>query len=69
MIDEIEEAVVAGAIAALRRRAARQRQRAADGTVQAARRAIVRTGEAVIALRLADAIDAAANDVSREVTR
>ena len=64
MIDEIEEAVVAGAVRALRRRAARQRQRAADGTVQGARRAIVRTGEAAIALRIAEAFEAAAVELA-----
>jgi hypothetical protein len=63
MIDEIEEAVVAGAIAALRRRAARQRH-AADGTVQGARRVIVRTGEAAIALRIAEALEAAAVELA-----
>jgi hypothetical protein len=64
MIDEIEEAVVAGAIAALRRRAARQRQHAADGTVQGARRVIVRTGEAAVALRIAEALEAAAVELA-----
>ena len=67
MIDEIEEAVVAGAVLALRRRAQRQRAIADSWTVHGARGVIVRSGEAVIALRLAAALDQAAHELEAEV--
>jgi hypothetical protein len=49
MIDELEAAAISGAVAALRRRAERQRQIAdRDGPG---------SGEAIVALRLAGALD------------
>ena len=65
--DPIEEAVVAGAVAALRRRAARQAKIAESWTARGARGAIVRSGEAAIALRIADALDQAAAELEAEV--
>lgn len=57
MTDTIEAAIIAGAARVLRRRAAIQRQRAADGTVPAGENfpgVMIRSGEAVIADRLAN---------------
>jgi|HubBroStandDraft_1064217.scaffolds.fasta_scaffold2868039_1 hypothetical protein len=65
--DPFADAVCAGAIAVLRRRAQRQRAIADSWTVHGARGVIVRSGEAVIALRLAAALDQAAHELEAEV--
>jgi hypothetical protein len=57
-----ESDVVAGAIAALRRRAARQRQIARDGTALGERGVVVRKGEAAIAERLAGVLSQLADE-------
>ena len=53
MGDPIEFAFLAGAITALRRRAARQVRIAADGTTSGSRNAVIRQGESAVALRVA----------------
>jgi hypothetical protein len=67
--DEIETAVCAGAIAALRRRAARQRKRAADWTIVGANGVRIVAGEGRIADRIADALDQAADEFEAEAPR
>jgi hypothetical protein len=67
--DPFENAVCAGAVAALRRRAKRQRAIADSWTVHGARGVIVRSGEAAIALRIADALDQAADAIEAEAPR
>jgi hypothetical protein len=67
MVDAIEEAIVAGAIAALRRRADRQTAIAKSWTAHGERGAIIRQGETAIALRIAEALGQAANDLEAEV--
>jgi hypothetical protein len=63
MADALEADIVAGAVAALRRRAARQRKRAADWTTTTETGVRIVAGEGVIALRLAEALDQAANEI------
>jgi hypothetical protein len=65
MIDEIEEAVVAGAVLALRRRAQRQRAIAQSWTTHGARGVTVRSGEAVIADLLAAALTEIADELEQ----
>ena len=65
-MDEIEAAIRAGAATALRRRAARQRQRAADWTVTSANGVRIVAGEGRIAERIAEALEQAANELDRE---
>jgi hypothetical protein len=67
--DPFEDAVCAGAIAALRRRARRQRAISDSWTVRAARGVIVRSGEAAVALRISAALDQAADEIEAEVRR
>jgi hypothetical protein len=52
----------AGAIAALRRRAARQRAIAETWTIRAEKGVVIRSGEAAIAERIAVAFDQAADE-------
>jgi hypothetical protein len=54
--DPLETAFRAGAVAALRRRAARQAELAAAGTTASERGAVIRTGEAVLAARLSSVL-------------
>jgi hypothetical protein len=61
--DPFETAMLAGAVAALRRRAQRQRAIAESWTVSGERGVIVRSGEAEIALRIAAALEAAADEL------
>ncbi len=63
MADDIEAGLIAGAIAALRGRAERQAQIAKDGTVANERGVIIRTGEAAIALRLAEVFRTLADEL------
>jgi hypothetical protein len=51
------------AVAALRRRAARQRKRAADWTTTTETGVRIMAGEGCIAERIADALEAAANEI------
>jgi hypothetical protein len=67
--DPIEKVVVAGAVAALRRRAERQRAIAKDWTVTGADGTASLAGEAAIALRIAAALDQAADELEAEATR
>jgi hypothetical protein len=65
--DPFEDAVRLGAIAALRRRAQRQRALSESWTARGERGVIVRAGEGAIALRIADALDEAAHEIEAEV--
>jgi hypothetical protein len=65
MIDEIEEAVVAAAVAALRRRAQRQRAISQSWTTHGAWGVTVRSGEAVIADLLAAALTEIADELEQ----
>jgi hypothetical protein len=64
--DELEAAIRAGAISALRTRAERQAAIAADGTTVGERGAIIQTGEAAIAIVLASTFASLANELERE---
>ena len=68
-MDEIEAAIKAGAVSALRRRADRQTQLASEGTTVGERGAVIRSGEATIAVRLAAAFTWLADDFEEEATR
>ena len=61
MIDEIEKDIIAGAVRVLRRRAVRQRERATEWTVTGANGLRITSGEGAIALRIAEALEDAAN--------
>jgi hypothetical protein len=61
--DEIETAIFAGAIAALRRRAASQEKIAKDGTSIGERNVVIRQGESAIAERLATTLSALADEL------
>ena len=65
MVDEIEEGIRAASVRVLRRRAQRQRDRATTWTVRGARGAIIRQGEAAIALRIALALDETAAEIEQ----
>jgi hypothetical protein len=64
-IDLLEAELLAGAAAALRKRAQRQAQLAAAGTTRGDRG--VRTGEAAIASRLADAFSQLAREFEKAI--
>jgi hypothetical protein len=67
--DAIERAMCAGAVCALRRRAAEQRQRATDGTLPADAHSCavtLRSPEAALALRLAAGLESIATDIEAE---
>jgi hypothetical protein len=61
----LEQDIVAGAIAALRRRAARQAGIAKVGTTIGEHQAVIRSGEAAVAARLAEAFGGLAHDIER----
>jgi hypothetical protein len=61
--DELETAIAAGAVTALRRRAARQTELARLGTVESDTGVFIRTGEAALADRLANAWAALAQEM------
>jgi hypothetical protein len=63
--DPIESTFLAGAITALRRRAARQARIAADGTTNGSRNAVIRQGESAVALRVAHALNELADELER----
>lgn len=65
MVDAVEEAIVAGAIATLRRRAERQRAIAKGWTVHGERGTVVVSGEGRIAERIAAALEAAADEIEK----
>jgi hypothetical protein len=65
-MDEIEEAIIAGAVAALRRRAMRQARIAADGTITTERGVLIRTGEGAVARRIALVLDDLADELAAE---
>ena len=62
-VDPIKSALRAAAIAALRKRAERQARIAADGTTAGERGAIICSGEAAIALRLAATLGGLAAEI------
>jgi hypothetical protein len=66
--DDLISAMCVGAVCALRRRAARQAEIASVGTTTADGRpdVFIRTGEAAIAARLAEAFGALASELERE---
>ena len=64
--DPIESAFLAGAVTALWRRAHRQAKIAETGTTRGPRGVIIRTGEAVLAARLAAAFSRLADDFEEE---
>lgn len=66
MSDDLEAEFRAGAIKALRRRADRQRQRAADWTVVGANGVRIVAGEGRIAERIAEALDQTADELDAE---
>jgi hypothetical protein len=66
MADDLETAIRAGAIAALRRRAERQRQRASEWTVDGENGVRVVAGEGRIAERIAAALYEAADAIAGE---
>jgi hypothetical protein len=70
-MDDLERAILAGAIAALRRRLAIQQRTAADGaaTVEGRPDIVVRTGESEIARRLAEALTKALGELEAEAGR
>jgi hypothetical protein len=61
--DEIDAAMHAGAVRALRRRAARQEKIAESWTSRGARGVNIRTGEGAIAARLATTLAAIADEL------
>jgi hypothetical protein len=63
-IDAIESAIAAGAVAALRRRAERQRKLAEAWTVEGERGVRIMAGEGRIAERIAHALDEAADEIA-----
>ena len=69
MGSEFEDGFRVGSILALRRRAARQRQRAADWTVIGENGVRIVAGEGRIAERIAAALDQAADEIEREGQR
>lgn len=62
--DSLEAELISGAVTALRRRADRQRARAADWTVTTERGVAILSGEAAVALRIAAALDEAADELA-----
>ena len=64
MTDELEAAFTVGAVASLRRRAARQRKLAEAWTVTTERGVAILSGEAAVALRIAAALDEAADELA-----
>jgi hypothetical protein len=67
--DEFAADMLAGTIAALRRRADRQRKRAADWTVTGANGVRIMAGEGRIAERIAETFDQLANELEAEAAR
>jgi hypothetical protein len=65
-MDDLETAIRAGAVAALRRRAARQAKLAAEGTTVGDRGALIRTGEAAISLRISATLGDLAAELEAE---
>ena len=65
-VSSLESEFVAGAVSALRRRAARQAAQARAGTARVENGALVRTGDAAVASRLAEALGAIADEIERE---
>jgi hypothetical protein len=61
--DPFEDAICAGAVRALRRRAARQAKIAKDGTSIGERNVVIRQGESAIAARLATTLAALADEL------
>ena len=68
-MDDLEGAFRRGAVAALRRRAERQRILAENWTVRGAHGVRIVAGEGRIAERIAEALEHAANELEREGAR
>lgn len=66
MGDDLEDGFRAGAVVALRRRAARQRQRASEWTVTGENCVRILAGEGRIAERIAAALDQIADELETE---
>jgi hypothetical protein len=64
-VNELEAEIYAGAIAALRKRAARQAAIARAGSATTEAGVVIRTSESAIAHRLAEALAAAADELER----
>ena len=69
MGDELEEDFRAGAVLVLRRRAARQRQRAADWTGVGENGVRIMSSEGAIALRIAEALEQAIAELETEAAK
>ena len=69
--DPLDRAIIAGAARALRSRAARQRERASAWTVMTAdsrgQPVPILTGEAAIFVRIAEVLEATAQDLARDL--
>ena len=63
--DPIESAILAGAVTARRRRAARQARIAENGTTSGERNTVIRQGESAVALRLARALNELADELEQ----
>jgi hypothetical protein len=63
--DLIGSAFLAGAVTALRRRAARQARQSADWTTTGSRNAVIRQGEAAIASRIAQTLNELADELEQ----
>jgi hypothetical protein len=63
--DPIESAFLAGAVTAVRRRAARQERVAADWTAHGSRCAVIRQGETAVALRVAQVLNELADELEQ----
>lgn len=65
-VNGLDAAIYEGAIAALRKRAARQTAIARAGVVVTEAGVVIRTGEAAIAARIAEALAALADEIERD---
>jgi hypothetical protein len=69
MSDDVEAQIVAGAIAALRKRADRQKRIAQEGQIAGERGSVIRSGESSIALRLARTLREVADELDAGAPR
>jgi hypothetical protein len=65
-VSSLEAAIRAGALVALRKRAAGQAAKAREGVAVTETGIAIRTGESAIAARLAEALAAVADELERE---
>jgi hypothetical protein len=64
-MSELETELIAGAVSALRKRAARQAAIARAGVAVTAAGIVIRTGESAVAARLAEALTTVADEIDR----